>query len=815
MYSYKNNLSRLSFILLGFSLILSISHYFIENFLFGRNAESVALDNAVNKIKERKSVVQEFLDDSEQTLISIRELDGFNKFLEDNSKTDFMEDIFLSYTKSNKLFFQMRYIDKYGFEKVRIERENCQSIPFIVPKSKLQNKSHRYYFLNSKNKISQKVWFSAIDLNVEHKEIKKPCTMTLRAILPVKHNGEFEGILIINYFMNDFLQVLTKTPLYDMVLFNDNGEILYHNEKNQSLLTKNTLLKEYPDDYNKILSEDLFKTTHFISKKLDLPIFDGLNILLQLKKSYIEEEYKKSIFQYFYISVFILILSLMLTALIIYFFGRKLLNIDEIEKLKIKINNAYKIAKVGYLEYDVKKDAFEFSSGIYNIFEMNEQHDDLTYDRFLAHIYVGDRDRLEEEFLNSVNNKRNCFIEYKIQTQKENIKYIEQRVEHYFNDNGQHIYSIGIIYDVTDRYLYSKKYENIMDASSDGIHILDTNGNLIECSKSFADTLGYTQEEMIGMNLTQWNSNVSEEDVTENIRDLLYYPRVFDTKHKRKDGKLLNIEISAKSINIGSNTYLYATQRDITEEKKLLKKLEDSEFRWKFAINGNKDGLWDWNIQTDEVYFSDQWKEMLGYEPDEIKGFLYEWENRVHKDDLKDVYRSINKHFNDESEVYQSRYRMLCKDGSYKWILDRGMIVQKDEYGKASRMIGTHMDIDEEIKDQELIFAQKDELDKIFKIAHEGICIIDLDGNYIKFNEKYCEITGYSKDMLFSKKWFDMIDDGYKDEAKKIIEKVIEYGIYDDFKRVYTGSDSCEKSLVSSLVLMPNQKEILITTIVS
>lgn len=124
-------------------------------------------------------------------------------------------------------------------------------------------------------------------------------------------------------------------------------------------------------------------------------------------------------------------------------------------------------------------------------------------------------------------------------------------------------------------------------------------------------------------------------------------------------------------------------------------KLQESEQRWQFALEGSRDGVWDWNLKTNEVFFSHQWKKMLGYEDHEITANLEEWDKRVHPDDKARTYADIEKHLSGQAAHYENEHRVQCKDGSYKWILDRGMIVSRDPDGKAVRMIGTHTDITE------------------------------------------------------------------------------------------------------------------------
>ncbi|MBI5110059.1 MAG: CHASE domain-containing protein [Rhodocyclales bacterium] len=130
------------------------------------------------------------------------------------------------------------------------------------------------------------------------------------------------------------------------------------------------------------------------------------------------------------------------------------------------------------------------------------------------------------------------------------------------------------------------------------------------------------------------------------------------------------------------------------ELRKSEDQLRESEFRWKFALEGSGEGLWDWDIARSTVFFSPVWKRMLGYEEQEIGDELGEWSDRIHPADLPGTMAAVNDYLTGRSPQYLNEHRVRCKDGSYKWILDRGMVVTRDAAGKPRRMIGTHTDID-------------------------------------------------------------------------------------------------------------------------
>lgn len=136
------------------------------------------------------------------------------------------------------------------------------------------------------------------------------------------------------------------------------------------------------------------------------------------------------------------------------------------------------------------------------------------------------------------------------------------------------------------------------------------------------------------------------------------------------------------------------------------KALTDSEFRWKFAIEGTGDGLWDWDIPSGTVYFSKTWKQMLGYDENDISNSLSEWERLIHPEDLAKTLVSVQDHLDGKTSAYSTEHRLLCKDGTYKWILDRGLVVSRDDQGKPLRAIGTHNDITERKQIEDLVRQQ-------------------------------------------------------------------------------------------------------------
>ncbi|WP_445302003.1 response regulator [Microcoleus sp. N9_B4] len=181
--------------------------------------------------------------------------------------------------------------------------------------------------------------------------------------------------------------------------------------------------------------------------------------------------------------------------------------------------------------------------------------------------------------------------------------------------------------------------------------------------------------------------------------------------------------------------------------------LQASEERWQLALRGSNDGVWDWNVNTNEVFLSARWKEMLGYQENEIPNHLEEWSKRVHPDDIGWVMQAIQDHFQRTTPFYITEHRVLCKDGSYKWILARGQALS-DAAGRVVRMTGSHSDITNRKKLEEEIKAREQLLNAFFKgssLAGVGLCIYDRQLRILQINEALAEINGHSGEAHLGK----------------------------------------------------------------
>jgi diguanylate cyclase (GGDEF)-like protein/PAS domain S-box-containing protein len=156
-----------------------------------------------------------------------------------------------------------------------------------------------------------------------------------------------------------------------------------------------------------------------------------------------------------------------------------------------------------------------------------------------------------------------------------------------------------------------------------------------------------------------------------------------------------------KALELGANDYVtkpidfavtLARVGTQVSFKKAMTALHESEERFALAMQGANDGLWDWDLKDDTIYFSPRWKSMLGFEEDGIRNSPEEWLSRIHPEDMKAVRAAIAAHLAGETTHFENECRMQHKDGTYRWMLSRGLAVRGGD-GKPARMAGSLTDI--------------------------------------------------------------------------------------------------------------------------
>jgi diguanylate cyclase (GGDEF)-like protein/PAS domain S-box-containing protein len=210
-------------------------------------------------------------------------------------------------------------------------------------------------------------------------------------------------------------------------------------------------------------------------------------------------------------------------------------------------------------------------------------------------------------------------------------------------------------------------------------------------------------------------------------------------------------EVDINSASIEALIHLInITSEEVKEQTGALKKSnqinQQLKERMELALLGSNDGIWDWNILDNSVYFSPRWKEMLGYNDEELPNEVPSWADRIHPDDVEETWADVYKNVNGETEYYENIHRLRHKDGHWVWIQDRGK-VQLNESGKAVRMIGTHTDITEQKENQLKLLHQS----QMIQQTQESVNTTDLEGYITSWNKGSEALFGYTAEEVMGK----------------------------------------------------------------
>jgi len=282
-------------------------------------------------------------------------------------------------------------------------------------------------------------------------------------------------------------------------------------------------------------------------------------------------------------------------------------------------------------------------------------------------------------------------------------------------DAADQIVGVVLVFsDVTEKYRveqaldYSEqRYRSLLDNLSSGIVLHNPDTSIQFCNEMAASLLGLTQNQLLGKTamdpawcfLQDDGTPMALEDypvnrVAASGESLRNY--VVGVHHPDRPEPTWGLCSAYPMRDEGGKIlHLVVTFTDITERKHAEAALVASEQRWKFAIEGAGDGLWDWNIQTGRAFYSPRYKAMLGYTEEEIGDTADEWIKRIHPEDAPGVFAAIQPYMEGKPGSATVEFRMLCKDGGWQWTMGRGMVVERDADGKPLRMIGTNSDITE------------------------------------------------------------------------------------------------------------------------
>ena len=239
----------------------------------------------------------------------------------------------------------------------------------------------------------------------------------------------------------------------------------------------------------------------------------------------------------------------------------------------------------------------------------------------------------------------------------------------------------------------------------------------------------------------------------------------FEWTHLRRTGESFPAIVLLTRMEINGQPQLQATVRDISEQKNAEEAIRTSETRLRCTLDVATDGLWDWSFPTLQAYYSPSWIRLLGLDDQDIPlNNIFDWKHRIHQDDRPCVEQALIDHLEGRTASYEVEHRVHHRSGEWKWFSMRGKVVQRDEQGRPTRMMGTMIDITERKQANASLCEQEARLRTILDHVVDGIITIDDAGIIESFNPAACQIFGYTPTEVIGRNVKILMPDSYQSQ---------------------------------------------------
>ncbi len=301
--------------------------------------------------------------------------------------------------------------------------------------------------------------------------------------------------------------------------------------------------------------------------------------------------------------------------------------------------------------------------------------------------------------------------------------------------------------------LKETQYKAILQTAMDGFCLVDMQGRILEVNQAYCGILGYSATELLSMRINDVEFMETPTDTAERIARIARTGQDrFTTRQRRKDGGIVDLEVSVQH-RPDQGGLMVAFLRDLSVHKQLEAELRRSREQFLLAIRGSQDGIWDWDLVTNTLYLSPRWKEQLGFRDDELPNGFPTFEDRLHPEDKPRVLDLVRRYLQGEDLVYDVEFRMLHRDGSYRWVRARGEAL-RDAGGRPYRMAGSHTDITERKRHELALRESEERFAQLARLGRTLVWEVDANGLYTYVSDAAKDLLGYPPEEVVGRMHF-------------------------------------------------------------
>jgi PAS domain S-box-containing protein len=322
------------------------------------------------------------------------------------------------------------------------------------------------------------------------------------------------------------------------------------------------------------------------------------------------------------------------------------------------------------------------------------------------------------------------------------------------------------------------RFRRVFDSNVVGMMFTNFAGEITEANDRFLEMLGYNRAQLEA-GLINWAEITPPEYRQQDLQAIEHlrqhgFIHPFEKAYRHQDGHLIFVLLGVAILSQTDESCVcvvvdISTQQAALRERTAAENaLRESKLRLELALESSNTGLWDWNIQTGEVWFNKQWKSILGYQEHELENNFTTWQSRVHPEDEQRTYKDVAQHIQGQTDLYRNEHRLRCKDGSYRWILAQGRMVERDSSNRPLRFIGTHTDITDR-KEAEQTIEKQAQRERLLRETNQRISqYLDLPTIFNTACAEICHCLQASRVGIF--KFYP--DSGYND-GEFVAESVV------------------------------------------
>jgi PAS domain S-box-containing protein len=316
--------------------------------------------------------------------------------------------------------------------------------------------------------------------------------------------------------------------------------------------------------------------------------------------------------------------------------------------------------------------------------------------------------------------------------------------------------------------------QTILESTTDFVYMKDRQGRYVTINSAAAAALGKSVAEIIGRD----DHAIFPPDVAREImareRRILAEGTSESFEETIPLGDQLRHLFTAKSVcrdASGRVIGLVGITRDVTPNVRAEEALREAQRRLAITLKGADVGLWDWDLLTNEVDFSDEWKGQLGYANYEVANNYMEWQSRVHPDDLEQALARVKDAIEKTTSEYRSEFRLRHKDGSWRWILSLGSVIDGPD-GKSARMLGVHVDITDRKQTEQALIAGEARYRTFVDHASDALFLQDRSGRIVDVNTQACVSLGYQREELIGMLPFQFDSDVSEQFTDSVLQRL-------------------------------------------